>query len=50
VNESRHALKRTLAFACFLYVAWVLGLVAYRSRSVAASTLTHILNNLFSGL
>ncbi len=33
-----------------LVIGWVLGLVAYRSKSVAASTLTHILNNLFSAL
>jgi len=32
-----------------LFIGWVLGLVAYKSRSVAASTVTHILNNLFSG-
>jgi membrane protease YdiL (CAAX protease family) len=31
-----------------LFIGWVLGLVAHRSKSVAASTLTHILNNLFS--
>jgi len=29
-------------------IGWVLGLVAYKSKSVAGSTLTHILNNLFS--
>jgi membrane protease YdiL (CAAX protease family) len=33
-----------------LFIGWVLGLVACRSKSVAASTVTHILNNLFSGL
>jgi membrane protease YdiL (CAAX protease family) len=32
-----------------LFIGWVLGLVAYKGKSVAASTLTHILNNLFSG-
>lgn len=32
-----------------LLIGWVLGLVAYKSKSVAASTLTHVLNNLFSG-
>jgi len=31
-----------------LVIGWVLGFVAYRSKSVAASTLTHVLNNLFS--
>lgn len=31
-----------------LFIGWVLGLVAYKSKSVAASTLTHVLNNLFS--
>jgi membrane protease YdiL (CAAX protease family) len=31
-----------------LIIGWVLGLVAYKSKSVAASTLTHFLNNLFS--
>ncbi len=31
-----------------LIIGWVLGFVARRSKSVAASTLTHILNNLFS--
>jgi membrane protease YdiL (CAAX protease family) len=31
-----------------LFIGWVLGLVACKSKSVAASTLTHILNNLFS--
>jgi ABC-type antimicrobial peptide transport system permease subunit len=29
-------------------IGWTLGLVAYKSKSVAGSTLTHILNNLFS--
>jgi membrane protease YdiL (CAAX protease family) len=29
-------------------IGWVLGFVAYQSKSVAASTLTHILNNLFN--
>jgi membrane protease YdiL (CAAX protease family) len=29
-----------------LIIGWVLGWVAYRSKSVAASTLTHFLNNL----
>jgi hypothetical protein len=29
-------------------IGWVLGLVAYKSKSVAGSTLAHILNNLFS--
>lgn len=29
-------------------IGWALGLVAYRSESVARSTLTRILNNLFS--
>lgn len=33
-----------------LFIGWILGLVAHRSKSVAASTLTHVLNNLFSGL
>jgi membrane protease YdiL (CAAX protease family) len=32
-----------------LFIGWVLGLVACRSKSVASSTLTHLLNNLFSG-
>ncbi|MCX5644507.1 MAG: CPBP family intramembrane metalloprotease [Phycisphaerae bacterium] len=31
-------------------IGWTLGLVAYKSKSVAGSTLTHILNNLFSAL
>jgi len=31
-----------------LVIGWALGLVAYKSKSVAASTLTHVLNNLFS--
>jgi len=31
-----------------LIIGWIFGLVAYRGRSVAASTLTHVLNNLFS--
>jgi membrane protease YdiL (CAAX protease family) len=31
-----------------LIIGWALGLVAYKSKSVAASILTHILNNLFS--
>lgn len=31
-----------------LFIGWVLGVVAYKSKSVAASTLTHLLNNLFS--
>jgi len=35
------------ALSIFL-IGWVLGLVAHRSKSVAASTLAHILNNLFS--
>jgi membrane protease YdiL (CAAX protease family) len=29
-------------------IGWALGFVAYKSKSVAASTLTHILNNLFN--
>lgn len=33
-----------------LFIGWVLGLIAHKSKSVAASTLTHILNNLFSGV
>jgi membrane protease YdiL (CAAX protease family) len=48
VNEPRHALQRTLCFVGLLYLAWVLGFVAYKGKSVAASTLMHILNNLFS--
>jgi membrane protease YdiL (CAAX protease family) len=32
-----------------LFIGWILGLVAYKSKSVVASTLTHVLNNLFSG-
>jgi membrane protease YdiL (CAAX protease family) len=32
-----------------LFIGWILGLVAYKSKSVAVSTLTHVLNNLFSG-
>ncbi len=32
-----------------LFIGWVLGWVAYKSKSIAASTVTHILNNLFSG-
>jgi len=31
-----------------LVIGWVLGFVACQSKSVAASTLTHVLNNLFS--
>lgn len=31
-----------------LIIGWLLGLVAYKGKSVAASTLTHFLNNLFS--
>jgi membrane protease YdiL (CAAX protease family) len=30
-----------------LLLGWILGYVAHRSKSVAASTLTHMLNNLF---
>jgi membrane protease YdiL (CAAX protease family) len=33
-----------------LVIGWVLGPVAYKSKSVAASTLTHVLNNLFSAV
>jgi membrane protease YdiL (CAAX protease family) len=31
-----------------LFIGWILGLVAFKSNSVAASTLTHVLNNLCS--
>jgi membrane protease YdiL (CAAX protease family) len=31
-----------------LGIGWALGLVAYKSKSVAGSTLAHVLNNLFN--
>jgi membrane protease YdiL (CAAX protease family) len=34
--------------ASILVIGWVLGFVAYKSKSILGSTLTHLLNNLFS--
>ncbi len=52
-NKSRHAFRRALGFVLFLHVAWITARILelaleHKSKSVAASTLTHILNNLFS--
>jgi membrane protease YdiL (CAAX protease family) len=40
VNESRHALRRTLCFVCFLYVAWIAAWVLERALEQRVAWMT----------